>query len=134
MTDTVPVDYTTDVGLIRALIPDVELLQDMVDPAVAPSYIFHDPHLQSFLDLEGDSVKRAAALALETLGSSEALVSKVIKTEDLQTDGAKVMAQFLARAKELRAQADADDAVLDGNVVFEVVPYTPYPYTYGYRC
>lgn len=125
MADVSPVNYETPVGQMRALIPDVEQLPNMVDPTKEPEYMFADDHLLSFLTLENNNVKRAAALACETLGTSEALVAKVIKTEDLQTDGAKVMGQFLARARQLRASADDDES--EASDVFDVVPYVLFP-------
>jgi hypothetical protein len=54
-------------------------------------------------------VKRAAAAALETVASNEAMVSKVIRTQDLATDGAKVSDALMRRATELRRQANDDD-------------------------
>lgn len=94
-------DITTDAGRIRLLISDV----DQGDP------LFADDEIAAFLDMEG-SVKLAAALALETMASNEAMVSKVIRTQDVQTDGTKVSAELRARAKDLREQAavEGDDA------------------------
>jgi len=125
VTDVAPPDYDTAVGQVRALIPDVEQLPNTVDPTADPAYIFTDAHLGSLLATEGGNVKLAAAMACEVLGTSEALIAKVIKTEDLQTDGAKVMGQFLARARQLRSSAVDDETnVAD---VFEVVPYVLFP-------
>lgn len=113
-------DFNTDVGKVRALIPDIELLPVPDGP---DEYIFSDKHIEAFLTV-GGSVLRAAAYACETLGTSEGLISKVIKTEDLQTDGAKLMGQFLARARQLRRDAELYD---DSDDVFTVIPYSLYP-------
>ena len=44
-------------------------------------------------------------MALETIGSNEVLVQKVIKLLDLQTDGASVSRELRMRAGVLRDQA-----------------------------
>jgi hypothetical protein len=52
------------------------------------------------------------------------MVSKVIRTQDLQTDGSKVAAELRARATSLREQAAATD---DTGAVFglEIVNFDP---------
>lgn len=92
-------DVSTDRGKVRMLTPD----------SSATSYVFEDEEIDAFLVLEGD-VRRAAALALETIASNEALTLKVIKVLDLQTDGAKTSDALLKRAALLRGQAEAADA------------------------
>lgn len=113
--DPITVDPTTDIGRVRLLATDL----DEAEP------LFEDDQITAFLDMEGDVVKRAAALALETIAVSEVLVSKVIRTQDLQTDGARVAAELRARAKALRDQAgttvDDDDAF-----GFDFVDFDPY--------
>lgn len=93
-------DVTTDRGRVRMLIPD----------SSSTSYVFEDNEIDAFLALEDNDVRRGAALALETLASNEALVLKVIKVLDLQTDGAKTADALLKRAGLLRGQADVADA------------------------
>lgn len=96
-------DPSTDVGRVRLLAADV----DMANP------VLQDEDIDAFLELEGD-VRLAAAQALDTIATSEALVQKVLKTMDVQTDGAKLAETLMKRAAALRAQAagldeDADD-------------------------
>jgi hypothetical protein len=55
------------------------------------------------------SVKRAAAAALETIASNEALVQKKIKSLDLQTDGPAVAKSLREHASQLRKEAEADE-------------------------
>jgi hypothetical protein len=117
--DIYPPAYETVVGQIRLLIPDVEQLGDPADGTVTPAYIFNDSQIQAFATLYSNNVKRAAAQAKLVLATSEALISKVIKTDDLQTDGAKLGAELRAQAAELRAQADFADAF----DAFEVVDF-----------
>lgn len=89
------VDYSTPAGQVRLLVPDTD----------ADNQIFDDSAITAFLTLENNNVRMAAALALDTIASSEVMVSKVIKTQDLQVDGAKVAAELRARAQALRDQA-----------------------------
>ncbi|MGH3375988.1 MAG: hypothetical protein ACRDP6_14715 [Actinoallomurus sp.] len=115
-----PIDYTTDLGKVRLLIPDT-------DPA---NQLFADDQIGAFLAVEGATVKRAAAAALETAASNEAMVSKVIKTQDLSTDGAKVSAELRARAKELRRQVDEDDPDTSGGL--DIIDFRdPFTRPYG---
>ena len=104
---------TSDIGKVRLLIPDSRF----------DAYIFEDEEISTFLLLE-TGVKRAAALALETIASNEALVLKVIKLLDVQTDGAKVSDALLKRAEKLRSQSAQDDDDLyadEGAVVIGMV-------------
>lgn len=103
-------ELSTDVGRVRLLIPDTQ-----VDDAV-----FDDGEIETFLELEV-GVKRAAALALETIATNEALVLKVLKRLDVQTDGAKLLEALLKRAAVLRAQADKADEDADDWDGFEVI-------------
>lgn len=108
---TVTTDPTTDIGLVRLLCTDVD--------TAAP--LFTDAQIQAFLTLEG-SARLAAAVALETIASSEALVSKKIRTADgLSTDGPAVAAELRARAKGLREQAAAAGEG-GGDGAFEIAP------------
>lgn len=102
----------SDIDSVRLLIADL-----------GPSPTFGDAQIQTFLDLEGGHVKRAAAQALDTLASNEALVSKVIKDRNLSTDGAKVADALRKHAQQLRDQADVDD----DEFAFEIVEFDPYP-------
>jgi len=116
----VAIDYTTDVGKTRLLIPDTDEANLLLD----------DDQIGAFLALEG-SVKLAAAQALDTIASSEAMVSKVIRTQDVSTDGAKVAAELRARAAELRRQVD--EGVGDDTVGLQIVDFDPYLGYLGYE-
>lgn len=91
-------DLASDIGNVRLLIPDSQ----------ATSYVFEDDEIEAFLVLEV-GVRRAAALALETIASNEALVLKVVKLLDVSTDGAKTADSLLKRAAVLRKQAEDED-------------------------
>jgi hypothetical protein len=101
----------------------VRLLIADVDPS---NQLLTDAQLDSLLALEDGNIKLAAAQALDTIASSEALVSKVIRTQDLQTDGSKTAAALRAHAAALRAQAQKNlDDVDEG--YFEIIPGGPAP-------
>lgn len=114
------IDYSTDVGKIRLLIPDTD----------EQNALLIDPQIQALLDMEG-SVKLAAAQALDSIASSEALISKVIKTQDVSTDGAKVAAELRARAAGLRQQVD--DGIGDDSVGLAIVDFDPHLGFRGYE-
>ncbi|MEU8199286.1 hypothetical protein AB0C10_36425 [Microbispora amethystogenes] len=102
--------YDTDVGQVRLLIPDVDEDNQLLD----------DEQIRGFLAMEG-SVKRAAAQALDVIASSEALISKKIRTQEgLTTDGPAVAKELRARAADLRVQAAAEG---DDGGGFDVVDF-----------
>jgi hypothetical protein len=97
----VPTDYyATAVGRVRLLAADTS-----DDPN---EVLLDDEQIEAILDIEGGNIRRAGALAIETIATDQALVLKVIRTLDLQTDGAKVAEVLLKRAALLRGQADDD--------------------------
>ena len=99
-------DPTTDRGKVRLLVPDNQ----------QTAAVFQDDEIDTFLTLEGDSVLRATALALETIGSSEALTLKVLTIQDVTTDGAKLLDALRARAKDLRTRSRE---TVDGSANFD---------------
>lgn len=115
---------------VRYLIPDIEQID--WDDTGESSYLFEDDHIQAFLDINRGRVKRAAADAVEAIATSEALISKVIKTEDLQTDGAKVANALLVRARQLR-DSDREDENREDAEFFTISNFRPRPPNYGWR-
>lgn len=103
-------DPATDIGKIRLIISDKD----------EQHVIFQDEELQAYLDMTGD-VRRAAADALESMASNQAMVLKVIRTLNLSTDGAATARALREHAKNLREQADAADAG-DGGL-FEIAEF-----------
>lgn len=109
-------DPSTLAGRVRLLINDIPV-EDVA--------VFDDDEITAFLDLAAQSVLLAAAQALDTIASNEVLVGKVIRTQDLSTDGAKVSAELRARAQALRDQVAAGDD--DPGNAFLIVDYNPHP-------
>jgi hypothetical protein len=59
--------------------------------------------------------------ALVTIATSEVLVSKKIRTQDLSTDGPAVADSLLKLAATYKAEADDEDAATGS--YFEVIPF-----------
>lgn len=100
---------------VRLLIGDTE------------SEIFSDTELTSFLSMNKESVKRAAADALDTIASSEALLSKKITTQDRSTDGPAVADALRKHAEALRGRAKEEEDTVEDDPFAMIFP------TGGYR-
>lgn len=124
------IELATAAGQVRLLIADLN----------EDDFVLGDDHVAGYLSLHGveattvgapgPAVKRAAADALSAIATSEVLIAKVIRTQDLQTDGPKVAAELRAQAAVLRAQADIEAAAAAdeefGGFV-DVVEFAPHP-------
>lgn len=112
-----PAEQEKQVKQVRALIADL----DTTNP------IFTDEQLTTYLELNDwdtsykQGVYRAAADGLDAIATSEVLVSKKIRTQDLSTDGPAVAAELRKQASALRAKADEEDAKADS--FFQIIPF-----------
>lgn len=110
------IDYKSPVGKVRLLIADLN----------EASFLVANEMIEGYLALEGDSVLRGAAAVLDAMATSEVLLGKVIRTQDVQTDGAKVAAELRAQAATLRARAGAEEVAATGNDdFFGFIPFIP---------
>jgi hypothetical protein len=89
---------TTDLNHADPILRKVAKVRDRVG---APHIIFDDDSYVSDLEDSNGSIIVAAALRLTSIANSEAHVQKVIKTLELETDGDKLAASYLASAKLL---------------------------------
>jgi len=96
-------DTTTSRGKVRLLIGDT-------DTSTVANQIYTDAEIDAFLSMEKSVVRRAAASALESMAASQAMILKVLKVLDLETDGASLAKELRAQAAILREQAEVDDA------------------------
>lgn len=96
--------------LVRLLIPDVD----------DTNQIFTDTQINGYLQIAGNNVRRAAALAIRAIAVDEALLFKVVRTDDQQVNGALVAQTLLNNAKRLEDEADREDA-LTANENFELI-------------
>ena len=118
------VDYTTDVGRVRLLIPDTEERSDPRDLRISPAPLFADEQIQAFLAINNGNIKRAAADALRTIATTQSLLLKVLSTDDKSTDGAKLGAELRAQSKRLMDEADSDDK---RDLGFDIAPFAIQP-------
>src|SRR3569623_1873937 len=92
------IDPDTDIGKVRLLISHVD----------QSALIFTDQEINGFLTLEG-GVKLAAAQALDTIASNEALLFKKVRAGRLmETDGPAVAKALRDHAEALRGQTYED--------------------------
>lgn len=108
------VDYTTPIGQVRLIIGDLTV----------DDQIFGDAELEGFLAITNDSVKRAAAEALDTIASSEALISKKITTQDRSSDGPAVADALRKHAASLRARATEEEDDIEQESFFSAFNIT----------
>ena len=94
-------NLATDRGKVRLLISDTNAADTTLQ-------VFQDDEVDVFLAMNV-GVKRAAAAALLVMAGSVACLDKVIRSQDLATDGAKVADALRALARDLRAEAVADE-------------------------
>lgn len=95
-----------EIRRVRTLIPDKEAVFGPNEDET----MFSDEEVEDFLFVGGGNLKRAAAYANTAIATSEALISKVIRTQDLQTNGAQVADALLKKADRLFDEADKEDA------------------------
>ena len=109
----------TPTAQMRVLIPDNEQIFD-------GDYLFSDPELETYLEVANGNVLRASAYAINAIATSEAMISKVIKTQDLSTNGAAVADALRLTAKQLLDRADAEDKMADA-FYMQIIDYNPHP-------
>lgn len=114
---------------MRNLVNDTEQFVDPLYPTNQADYLFSDDRLNSFLTLNKGNIRFAAADVIDAIADNESLVSKKIRTEDLQTDGPAVTNALRLHATSLRAQAKQELAALDDESGMEIVDYTYIPET-----
>ncbi len=113
-----PTDFTIPLGQVRALIGDYEAIPLVPPVAGQGDYLwFSDDALQGFLNVYLDNPRRAAAQALRTIASSQALLLKKFSADDLSVDGAAIAESIRKLASDLDKQASQEDGLLD---IFEL--------------
>ena len=86
-----------DILYVRILIADTDSDQ-----------IFTDDEIAVFIGRESN-LKNAAASLLDAIAVNEVRLAKVIRTQDLSTDGSKVADTLRKQARVLRDQADEEE-------------------------
>lgn len=90
-------DLSTNVGKVRLLIGDT----------ASGTALFTDEEIAVFLDLEQSNHRQAAAIALDRIALTQALLLKKIEMLDMKLDGPALAAELRAQAKQLR---DSDES------------------------
>lgn len=94
-------DVATDAGKVRMIITDTD----------ASSPLFQDAEIDAYLALKSGSILLAAASALDTIASSEALIQKKIRLLDVTTDGPAVAKALRDHANVLREESLTNDGI-----------------------
>lgn len=131
MADTNPLDPTSDVGKLRLLISDSQVRKDPMNPTAAAEYYYSDEFLTAFIDISEGNLFYAAADALTALAANDALVSKKIRKENLQTDGPAVANALRLLAQDYRGRGNRAQEIQDAaDGTFIIVdfadPVTPF--------
>lgn len=103
--------YDTPLLQVRLLISDVQ---------TGDNQVLTDEQVEGFLALNTDNVRLAASDALRAIATSEALISKVIRTQDKATDGAKLAEALLKLADKYEQQGR--ETADDDAGTFDIVP------------
>lgn len=111
-------DYTTPTGQVRLHTADL----DTANPIVS------DEIIAGYLTLNGDDVLLAAADVLDAVATTELLLAKKIRTQDLSTDGPAVAAELRKKAAELRDRAYETSGAATW---FNAVGFEPYGHLEG---
>lgn len=106
-------DYTTPAGQVRLHTADL----DEANPVVSNEII------EGYLAMHGGDVLLAAADVLDAVATTEVLLGKKIRTQDLSTDGPAVAAELRKKAAELRTRAYETSG---GATWFDAVGFEPY--------
>lgn len=122
-----PPAYDTPVGMVRNLISDTVQRKDPKNPTSDAEYLFEDARIASFLSINNGNVRLASADCIDAIADNESLVSKKIRTEDLQTDGPAVTNALRLHATSLRAQAKREQEDEDMAGGMDIVDYVYRP-------
>ena len=127
MASIFPPDYSTPLGQLRALLSQTKQYVDPANPSAGPDYLLSDDQLSAYLTINNDGLYGAAADALLAIATNEVLISKKIRTEDLQTDGPAVAGELRRTADEFRKRQKEEDEALDLLDSFSIVDYVSLP-------
>jgi hypothetical protein len=122
----------TEIRSVRLLIPDTEAVFGDANE----DYIFPDEDIEVFLTLGKGSPAWAAGLAMIAVGNSEALIGKVMRNYETETDASKLQKEWRVSGLAMIEQGKAD--LLGEEESFFIVAYPewgatrhPEGYTHG---
>lgn len=115
-----PVTIEDDIILtMRVLIPDTDAIYGDGED----EYLWSDADLARFYVVGRNSVLRGAGYAMIAVGNSEAMIEKVITTQDLSTDGSKLQDKWRLSGERLLLRADKEDDDLNSFDGFNLIDY-----------
>lgn len=133
MANIFPPDYAIPLGQLRALLFQTKQYIDPANPDEPADYLVPDEQLEAYIAINQGDLYGAAADALLAIATNESLVSKKIRTEDLQTDGPAVAGELRRTAEVFRKQANDAAELVDLDSSFEVIDYVPLPENWSLR-
>lgn len=93
-----PGTYTDDeIMAVRVLIPDVDAIYGDGEN----EYLFEDDKIAHLLDTAQGSTMWAAGMAMIAVGNSEAMIGKVIRNYETETDASKLQREWRAAGVEM---------------------------------
>jgi hypothetical protein len=116
-TGVAPPDFSTSVGKVRVLLGDTD--PTSVAAGSGTYLFFSDTELTALLGMYDDNVKLTAARCMETIAGSQALLLKAWSSDDLTVNGDRIAKELRELAKQLRAEALADES----SDAFNVIPF-----------
>ena len=110
-------DYTQDeIAAVRIMIPDAEAVYG---PA-SNEYLFTDDEIKLFLTVGQGNAMWAAGLAMIAVGNSEAMVGKVIRNYETETDASKLQREW-RMAGDALVKAGREEVARGEVGIFEIV-------------
>ena len=119
-TGVTPADFSTSVGKVRVLLGDTDPTD--VSGGVGTYLFFSDDELTALLGMYDDNAKLTAARCMETIAGSQALLLKAWSSDDLTVNGDRIAKELREIAKQLRAEAIANESSDSFNII-------PFPVT-----
>lgn len=117
-------DYTTALGQVRLLTADLGSPPVLEDDELN-GFLTMNGYTLAAPDFKSQMVQRSAADVLDATATSEVLLSKKIRTQDLTTDGPAVAAELRKQAQVLRDKADRQDEI-DGTGEESLFAFVPF--------
>lgn len=90
---------------------DRDMVRFLLTDTKPDGVLFQDEELDALLALESGDVRYAAAQALDTVATNQALLLRSIQTLDIQTDPRAYAAILQENAKRLRELSDSEASI-----------------------
>lgn len=108
-----PPDYNTDIGQLRAIIPDVSWAQQVPPVAGIGDYVlFGDTILGVFLSRTNNDVDAAALIAWSQIADSLIMQATTVTTDDLRVSLEKRAELYYKKVADAKKEYSADIFVL----------------------